>query len=600
MKAPKKALALASVVAAAVFALAACGSSGTPSGGATGGTGSTGGTSSSTTSSGGAAVYDAASSGIVNPSTTTGGTMNLVSTADCDSWDPARTYYGWCWNMQRLFTRTLVGWQTVNGTDFKLAPDLATGLGKSNAAKTEWTYTLKPGLKFSNGQPITPEDVKYGIERLYAGDQITGGPSFYFTTIINAPKNYAGPYKDGDLPDSAISTTNDSITFHLNSPFGDFDDIMALPTAAPVPAKVEGGPQFKGGTYGKHPVSSGPYMIKSYTPNQSISFVRNPDWDQSTDTIRHPLADEIDLTVDTNSDDADAKLLDGTYDANASAALGTTARAKVVTSPSMKANADDPVSAFTSYLNVIPSVIPNIDCRKAIFYAVNKAAYLQAYGGEYAGVVAGSMTPPGIEGNDPTANPYPTGADNTGDADQAKAELQKCGQPNGFTTKIAYRTSPAVQKQLAISVQSALAKVGIKADLVGADAASYYSTFIGSPQNLKNQGLGITLNGWGADFPTPYGFFFSIDDGKAIADTANYNTASLNDPTVNGVLEKALKGSATEDDYKNMDKAIMASATSLPMVWGKNLYYRNPRLTNVTSNNAQAFGIYDFVNAGVS
>jgi peptide/nickel transport system substrate-binding protein len=43
----------------------------------------------------------------------------------------------------------------------------------------------------------------------------------------------------------------------------------------------------------------------------------------------------------------------------------------------------------------------------------------------------------------------------------------------------------------------------------------------------------------------------------------------------------------------------MASATYLPMLWEKTLYYRNPRMTNVTCDDALAFGIYDFVNIGV-
>ena len=49
--------------------------------------------------------------------------------------------------------------------------------------------------------------------------------------------------------------------------------------------------------------------------------------------------------------------------------------------------------------------------------------------------------------------------------------------------------------------------------------SSYYSTFIGSPQNIKNQGIGIALAGWGADFPTGVGFFQSITNGNAILPT---------------------------------------------------------------------------------
>ena len=116
----------------------------------------------------------------MNPSTKTGGTLNLLTASDCDSWDPQRTYYGWCWNMQRLFTRSLIGYQVLNGTKFTLAPDLATNMGTHNANFTQWTYTLKPGIKWSNGTPVTPMDIKYGVERLFATDVINGGPSSYF------------------------------------------------------------------------------------------------------------------------------------------------------------------------------------------------------------------------------------------------------------------------------------------------------------------------------------------------------------------------------------------------------------------------------------
>ena len=182
-------------------------------------------------------------------------------------------------------------------------------MGTHNANFTQWTYTLKSGIKFSNGTPITPKDIKYGVERLFATDVINGGPSSYFISGIAHPKNYAGPYKSGDL--STIKTTATTITFNLSGPNADFNYLMAMAASAPVPYKTEGGPGFTGATYTKHPVASGPFMIKSYTPNKSIVFVRNPDWSQSTDTIRHPLVNEVDLTVDTDPVDIDKKLAGG-------------------------------------------------------------------------------------------------------------------------------------------------------------------------------------------------------------------------------------------------------------------------------------------------
>lgn len=543
------------------------------------------------------AAYNAAYDKIVNPSTKTGGTLNLLTASDCDSWDPQRTYYGWCWNMQRLFTRSLIGYQVLNGNKFTLAPDLATDMGTHNANFTKWTYTLKPGIKWSNGKPVTPLDVKYGIERLFATDVINGGPSSYFIQGLAHPKSYAGPYKSGDL--STIVTTANTITFNLSGPDADFDYLMAMAASAPVPYKVEGGPGFTGANYTKHPLATGPFMIQSYTPNKSIVFVRNPNWSQATDTIRHPLVNEVDLTVDTNPVDIDQKLAAGTADANASDTVQAQFQAQILTNPTLKANADDPVTPFDRYAAVIPSVIPNVHCRQAVFYAWDKAGFIRAYGGSVAGVPAGGMSPPGIPGYNASFDPYPSGPGDTGNVAMAKQELAACGKPNGFSTKLAYAT-PGTHAAAAFAVeQAALAKVGIQVTAAPQDSSSYFSTWIGSPQNLKNQGIGIAFAGWGADFPTGVGFFQSITNGNAILPTGNSNYASLNDPTVNGVLDKAPAGKATEADWESLNSAIAKSATYLPILYGKDLYYRNPRMTNVTCDTALAFGIYDFVNVGV-
>jgi peptide/nickel transport system substrate-binding protein len=501
--------------------------------------------------------------------------------------------------MQRLFTRSLIGYEKLNGNKFVLAPDLATDMGTHNADYTQWTYTLKSGLKFSDGTPITPKDIKYGVERLWATDIINGGPYSYFTTGIKAPKNYAGPYKNGDN-NVGITTTDTTITFNLTGPNADFNYLMAMAAAAPVPDKVEGGAGFTGATYTKHPVASGPFKISQYVPNKSITFVRNPDWSQASDTIRHPLVNEVDLVIDTDPVDIDKKLAAGTADARADSGVQAEFQAQILSNPQLKAQADDPVAAATRYMAVIPSVIPNLHCRLAIFYAFDKAGFIRAYGGTVAGDPAGGMAPPGISGYNASFNPFPSGADNTGDDVKAKAELAACGQPNGFSTKMAYGT-PSGHAAAAFAVeQAALAKVGIQITAATHDSASYYSTYIGSPQNLKNQGIGIAIAGWGADFPTGVGFFQSITNGNAIVPTGNSNYASLNDPTVNKVLNEAPAGKATEQDWESLNNAIAQSGTYLPVLYEKTLYYRNPQMTNVTSDNALAFGIYDFVNAGVS
>ena len=583
MRFRRKTLALAGIAVAGALLLAGCSSPGTttPSGG---------------TSSGAKNGFNAAVSAVINPSTKAGGTLKTLSASDCDYWDPARTYYGFCLNLQRLISRTLVNYSKVNGTKFTLAPDLATDLGTHNADYTEWTYTLQDGLKFSDGTAITAQDVKYALERLYATEVITGGPGFYFTAIIDAPKSYKGPYDGGgDLPDSAIAVDGQKITFHLNKPFADFNYLLSLPTSAPVPQAKD-----TGAKYTLAPVSSGPFEISAYTPQKSVTFTRNKNWSQATDKIRKPLLDQIDLTINSNPDDIDNQLAAGDADTRIDDAVGTTFQSKIFTNPTLKAQADDPGGPTTRYIAIATSVKPfdNVHCRRAVFYAFNKAASLQIAGGSAAGVVAKSATPPGIPGYDPSYDPYPIGTDNTGDVAAAKKELTECGQPNGFSTKYAYSTPDATNGKNFANLKNSLARVGIKVTAATTSADSYYSTFIGSPSNVQKQGLGLMAAGWGADFPTLYGFYQNIVNGDAILPNGNSNYASINDPTVNKVLDDT--GTPTTPELgTQLNKALMATAQFLPTRFDKNLWYRSARMTNVTENNALGFGAYDVVNVGV-
>jgi peptide/nickel transport system substrate-binding protein len=183
---------VAACVTVAVTVIAACGSG---KGNSSASSASSGGSSSASAPASNAsgsnqgvpADYNAATIGLVNPSTKTGGSITLLASGDCDSWDPAVTYYAWCWNMQRLFTRTLVGYASLPGANnaSKLEPDMATALGEHNADFTQWTYKLKPGLLWEDGTPVTTADIKYGIERLFAQDVITGGPSSYFLCVVD-------------------------------------------------------------------------------------------------------------------------------------------------------------------------------------------------------------------------------------------------------------------------------------------------------------------------------------------------------------------------------------------------------------------------------
>jgi len=586
---------LAAVAAVGALVLAACGGGDEGGGGAAPAAGH---------------EFNAAATRIVNPNDATGGTLRLGGGSDCDSWDPARAYYGACWNMQRLYARKLVDFGSFDPANATaLAPDLATALGEPNADFTQFTYHLKDGIKFEDGSPITSADFKWALKRLYATDVINGGPNSYFLCLLSdcadgVNPDYKGAYKDPSgepmvKGKPAIETPDDkTVIFNLSQPYASFDYLAAMGPLSPIPQVADQG-DTGGENYTQNPVSSGPYKISEYDRDTGITFVRNDQWDQATDTIRKPKVDTVTIEYISNLDDLDQRLKAGTLDARFDGDTQPTFQAEQFSDPTLKAHTDNPVDGALSYIVVFPQNIPNADCRKALFYGINKVTYLTAFGGTNNGEIAHNLTPAGLPGYDNTIDMYANGADSSGDVAKAKEELAACGQPDGFDTNLAF-VNQGTGPQRAAAIKEALARIGVNVDLKPGEAETYYSEYIGSTESVKSNKLGIGLAGWGADFPTTNGFWFAISHGKANQKTSDSNYPDLDDPTVNGLMDKALTAPSDQWDQigKDLDTALMNAAVFIPMVHSKSVYYRNDRLTNVYST--QFFGLYDWVNMGVS
>jgi len=612
-----KTSALVAGSAAFALVLSACGGGGSTS-------------SNPTTGAKGVSGFNAGSTGVVNPSDKKG-TLKMANSDDIDSYDPARTYYAWGWDFTKSFyVRTLVTNSAKVGKDgTTLVPDLASDMPQISDDKLTYTFKLKSGIKFEDGSPITSKDIKYGIERVFAQDTLSGGPT-YLKDFLDEGQNYPGPYKDTDpnkLGLNSITTPDDTtIVFKLKEPFSDLPYLLAMPGSGPVPKALDTGER-----YASKPVSSGPYKFQSLQIGKKAVLVRNPNWDPATDSNRKALPDEIDLTLKLASDEIDNQLLDGTLDIDtAQVGVQQAAQAKILLNPDLKKNADEPITGFTRYIAISSKVPPldNIHCRKAVQYAADKVALQTARGGADAGGdIATSLLPPNIAGHDDSIDPFQTKSGKP-QLDKAKDELKQCGHPDGFTTSQAgqntgksVKVSEAVQQALAQvgikvtiagqntgkspkvseAVQQALAQVGIKVTIASSDASGYYRTTIGAPSNVHAKGYGLIQAAWGADWPTAYGFMQVLVDGRAIKPSGNNNYAELNDPDINALIDQAKKETDIQKAaaiWTQIDKKAMELAANVPYVYDKALNYRNPRLTNVYITGS--YGFVDFSALGVS
>jgi peptide/nickel transport system substrate-binding protein len=583
----KKKFRLAAAGAAAAFGLAACGGNGGGGGGQTPAASTAG--------------YNAGLNAVVRPASSTGGTVVFDNSSVPDSTDPGNTYYANMWNVIRLYGRALVTYKSVPGSGGnQIVPDLATSLGQVSDNGLTWTYHLKPNIKFEDGTAVTSKDVKYAVERTYAKDVLPNGPG-YFSLLVKDP-NYPGPYKD-KTPDklglTGVTTPNSTtIVFHLVKPFADFDYVAALPQTVPVPPDKD-----TGANYQLHPISTGPYKFQSYQPDKQFTLVQNPNWDPATDPNRKQLASKFVFNLNVNADTIDNNLIHNFSDLDqAGTGVQAAARGQILSSPSLRENADNALSGFLwfTYINTKVKPLDNVHCRRAVEYAADKTAYQTAYGGPVAGgQIASTMLTPNIVGYQ-KFDLYEATTKPSGDLAKARQELTACGQPNGFSTNMAFRSDRPKEKATATAEQEALSRVGIKLTLQGYPSGKYFTNFAGVPNFVHQHDLGLAVGGWAPDWPDGYGMLYYVTAGPAIQAAGNTNIAELDDPAVNNLFTKAVATtdpSARNQIWSQIDHKVMEQAVILPGVYAKSLLYRNPNLTNVFVQ--QYYAMYNYSTLGL-
>jgi peptide/nickel transport system substrate-binding protein len=534
---------------------------------------------------------DAGVTGIRAASDRTGGTLRLVS-AEIDSLDPQRSYLPGMWNLMRLYTRTLVTYSSKPGHTDELVPDLATDLGTPSADGLSWTFTLRDGVRFENGRPITSRDVKYGIERSFASEVIVGGPT-YVVDLLDEPGNeYAGPYQDESadklgLP--SIQTPDDrTIVFTLRAPQPDLPFVMALPSSSPVPIEADTGPG-----YGSHPVSSGPYLITSADPQTGILLARNPQWDPATDDVRSALPDKVVVRTGLSGVERDQALLAGSADLDITGTGvqgATTSRLGKEEDDPVRGRLDDVTTGALRLLALPTDVAPmdNADCRAAVAAVVDRRAVQTTLGGPVNVVRRSQLWPRNVPGGPEDRDPRP-------DLDAARAHLAACGQPDGFSTVLAVADTPS-GLDLAETVSGELAEIGIKAEVRPLSASTFYASDVGGPDNVKANGFGIVLATWTADLPTPGSFLVPLVDGRTIRSAGNTNYARLNDPAVNTLIDQA-RAAGKVDTWREVATTIGQAAVYVPLAETRIQLLSGQRLRNGVV--MQPYSGYDVATAGV-
>jgi peptide/nickel transport system substrate-binding protein len=186
---------------------------------------------------------------------TKGGTLKLASTTPATAINPLiiDDAGGLC-----LLAQTGEFLTFDNNITLTLEPMLATSW-THNGDGSVWTFKLRSGVKFHNGQPMTSADVVYTFQQL-------SDPK----NASNALSTFAGVLK----PAGVRAVDSGTVAFHLEAPNGNFPYIISSDNYNAI--IVPKGTDF--GTWGKTMVGTGPFKLQTYTVNQQATFVANPSY----------------------------------------------------------------------------------------------------------------------------------------------------------------------------------------------------------------------------------------------------------------------------------------------------------------------------------
>jgi YVTN family beta-propeller protein len=319
-----------------------------------------------------------------------GGTLRLVSVFPVDSIDPALADP----DILTLVGDGLVEYKRVGGADGStLVPDLATALPRPTDGGTTYTFRLRTGILYSNGDPVHASDFRRGIERSFRLQSLD-------TTALG---HIRGADACTQTPESCdlsegIQTDDDAgtVTFHLTTPDPDLFGSLAGPAEFPVPPGV---PDEDVGT--KPVPSTGPYMITRFEPGKSLELGRNPHFRQWTGNRPDGFPDRVVWRMGLKPTEQLDDVLAGKADVVLSVPLIPAEDLdRAMTQFTQQVHTYLRPGTFSFALNTRLAPFDDVRVRKALNYAVDRRRVLDLFpfpGSE----ITCQLLPPGVPGYRP-------------------------------------------------------------------------------------------------------------------------------------------------------------------------------------------------------
>jgi peptide/nickel transport system substrate-binding protein len=356
----------------------------------------------------------------------------------------------------------------------KLVGGVAESWTVSPDAKT-FVFKLRPNLKFSNGDPVTADDMAWSLQRVVLMDKT---PAFLFTQL--------GWSKD-NVKDLVQATDPNTITFKITADLAPslVLNLMSTLAASVVDKKValshEQNGDLGNGWLKTHSAASGPYDLVSWKADDSVVLQVNP-----TYHLGPPLTKRV--IVRHVPEPATQRLLLEKGDIDIARDLTPDQLTPMANNPSIKIESFPAANTFYLGMNLTEEHMKNPKVREAMKWLIDYDGMAKTFlKGRY--FVQETFLPIGFLGAI-AYNPYKL------DVAKAKALLAEAGYPNGFELEF---TTPNLTPwtDMAQSVQQTMGQAGIKLKLVQVELKQELQIF----RARKHQ---LVLNSWAPDYFDPH------------------------------------------------------------------------------------------------
>ena len=515
--------------------------------------------------------------------------------SDINTFDPAQVQDSDSINSIQMVFTGLVS----QDNNLVVTPQMASSY-TLGADKTTWTFKLKPNLKFSDGTPLTSQDVVYSINRVV--DPATNSVVSHYLSLVQDFDKFQAGKLTTLIGDSLLAPDKDTVVIKTSAPAAYFLQTLSYPTSYVVEKKLIDSYGTKWTDHLNEGGGSGPFKVQTYSHTTGITFVPNSNYYGPQPKLQKVLFNYYD-TTETNYKSYQAKQVD----------LTVVPPANLAEVKSQKDFLNVPQLTIIYFtMNFLTKPFDNIKIRQAFALSINKDLLAHnIYKDSY--IATNHIVPQGMDGYD-TALTGPAGvAATAGDPAKAKQLLQEGMQEAGYKTvadlpklQFSYYPRSQVTKQFITAiVQMWNTTLGVNVQQQTLDFNKLQDLQTGTKDNAK--GLQMWRAAWGSDYPDPQDWLSVFFQKGQDYNEQNYgqNTSSTAAEQLQ-VQQQLLAADVNPDKtarmkaYNEAEQALVNDVAWIPIFQAATQYLVNPKVYGLKINAQTEFAPDSWANVYIT